>query len=194
MTLSLAAVFIPVLFMGGMVGRLFREFAVTIGVAVLVSGFVSLTLTPMLSSRFLQPPRRDPSRPGLCASPSGSSRACCGSTSRTLRWVLRHRRTAMLFSLAILAATVCLFMHIPKGFLPSEDRARFMGSTEAAEGISFESMVEHQQAVAAILQQDPDVESFMSSAGARGSSGRQQRHPDDPPQAPVRAAVSAPTS
>jgi HAE1 family hydrophobic/amphiphilic exporter-1 len=170
MTLSLAAVFIPVLFMGGLIGRLFREFAVTIGAAVLVSGFIALTLTPMLSSRFLRPPS-EVHHGRAYAFTEWLFQLSLRFYERTLRWVLDHRRSAMIFSAATLAATVVLFARIPKGFLPSEDRAMIMGSTEAVEGISYKSMFDHQQAVAAVLRSKPEVESFMSSAGARGSSG-----------------------
>ncbi len=169
MTLSLAAVFIPVLFMGGLIGRLFREFAITIGAAVLVSGFIALTLTPMLSSRFLKPPSEVHHGRAYLFS-EWLFQLALRFYERTLRAVLAHRHAAMLFSVATLAATVLLFMRIPKGFIPSEDRAQLMGSTEASEGISYKSMFAHQQAVAAILRQTPDVASFMSSAGGRGSS------------------------
>jgi HAE1 family hydrophobic/amphiphilic exporter-1 len=170
MTLSLAAVFIPVLFMGGLIGRLFREFAVTIGAAVMVSGFIALTLTPMLSSRFLRPPQ-EIHHGRVYVFSEWLFQLTLRFYERTLRAVLAHRRSAMLFSVATLAATVLLFLRIPKGFLPSEDRAQIMGSTEAVEGISYKSMFEHQQAVAAILRTKPEIQSFMSSAGARGSSG-----------------------
>jgi HAE1 family hydrophobic/amphiphilic exporter-1 len=169
MTLSLAAVFIPVLFMGGLIGRLFREFAVTIGAAVLVSGFIALTLTPMLASRFLRSP--DQIHHGrIYAFSERLFQLSLRFYEVTLRAVLAHRRSAMIFSAATLAATVVLFARIPKGFLPSEDRAMVMGSTEAVEGISHKSMFAHQQAVAAVLRSKPEIESFMSSAGARGSS------------------------
>jgi HAE1 family hydrophobic/amphiphilic exporter-1 len=170
MTLSLAAVFIPVLFMGGLIGRLFREFAVTIGTAVMVSGFIALTLTPMLSSRFLRPPAEIHHGRAYLFS-ERLFQLSLRFYGRTLRAVLAHRRSAMLFSVATLAATVWLFIYIPKGFLPNEDRAQISGSTEAVEGISYKSMFEHQQAVAAILATQPEIQSFMSSAGARGSSG-----------------------
>ncbi len=167
MTLSLAAVFIPVLFMGGLVGRLFREFAVTIGAAVLVSGVVSLTLTPMLSSRFL---RAVGVRHGRLFNASEAAfRLMVRVYGWSLRGVLRHRHLTMLFSLAVLAATVHLFMVIPKGFLPSEDRDQIMVATEAAQGISYTSLFEHQKALATILQQDPNVAQFMSSAGPGGA-------------------------
>ena len=170
MTLSLAAVFIPVLFMGGLIGRLFREFAVTIGVAVLVSGFIALTLTPMLASRFLRPPS-EVHHGRAYAFSERIYQVTLRFYERTLRWVLAHKLGSMLFSVATLAATAWLFLHIPKGFLPSEDREQISGSTEAIEGISYKSMFGHQQAVAAVLREKPEVASFMSSAGSRGSSG-----------------------
>ena len=167
MTLSLAAVFIPVLFMGGVVGRLLNEFAVTIGAAILVSGFVSLTLTPMLCSRFLRPPGEE--KHGRVY--QASERVFDGMLSvydRSLRWVLRYRRTTILFSAVLLLVTAYLFVVIPKGFLPTEDTGMIFGFTEAAQGISFESMKEHQQALAAVVAADPNVESFMSSIGPSG--------------------------
>ena len=170
MTISLAAVFIPVLFMGGIVGRLFREFAVTIGVAVLISGAISLTLTPMLSSRFLRPPASIHHGRIYMV----TERFFAGMLEvyrRTLRWALRHPRLVMLFSAIILAATIYLFKVIPKGFLPGEDQELLTAQTEAAEGISPSSMFEHQRALAAILRENPNVQEFMSSAGSRGSSG-----------------------
>jgi hydrophobic/amphiphilic exporter-1 (mainly G- bacteria), HAE1 family len=170
MTLSLAAVFIPVIFMGGLIGRLFREFAVTIGVAVLVSGFIALTLTPMLSSRFLRAPGAV--RHGRAYAFSEKIYGIMlRFYERTLKWVLLNKRSSMLFSAATLLGTVVLFVAIPKGFLPSEDRSQIFGSTEAAEGISYKSMFEYQRAVSSVLQTRPEIDSFMSSAGARGSSG-----------------------
>ncbi len=167
MTLSLAAVFIPVLFMGGIVGRLFHEFAVTIGVAVLVSGFVSLTLAPMLCSRFLRPPGEMHHGRLFTLSERGF-KGMLHAYAWGLRWVLRHRASTMVFTGLVMAATVLLFVKIPKGFLPSEDTSQIFGFTEAAEGISFQSMVEHQRALAAVVREDPNIQAFMSSAGARG--------------------------
>jgi HAE1 family hydrophobic/amphiphilic exporter-1 len=167
MTLSLVAVFIPVLFMGGVVGRLLHEFAVTIGAAVLVSGFVSLTLTPMLCSRFLRPPGEE--KHGRVY--QASERVFQGMLSaydRSLRWVLRYRRATIAFSALLLLVTAYLFVVIPKGFLPTEDTGMIFGFTEAAQGISFDSMKEHQQALAAVVAADPNVESFMSSIGPSG--------------------------
>jgi HAE1 family hydrophobic/amphiphilic exporter-1 len=168
MTLSLVAVFIPVLFLGGLIGRLFEEFAVTIGVAILVSGFVSLTLTPMLCSRWLKP--HDPSKRHGRAY-LAIERAWDASLrwyERSLGWVMRHRRTAMAFTALILVGTVVLFRVVPKGFIPSEDIGQLYATTETAEGTSYDAMVEHQRAAAAIVQEDPNIDGFMSSVGGGG--------------------------
>src|SRR6266545_3714105 len=164
MTLSLAAVFIPVLFMGGIVGRLFHEFAVTIGAAILVSGVVSLTLTPMLCSRFLRPAGERRHGRLYAASERAYGRALRWY-ERSLVWVMARRPAALGFSAAILGATVVLFVLVPKGFLPSEDTSRIVATTETVEGTSFEAMVRHQSQVAAIVQQDPNVLGVMSSVG-----------------------------
>jgi HAE1 family hydrophobic/amphiphilic exporter-1 len=169
MTLSLAAVFIPVLFMGGIIGRLFHEFAVTIAVAILISGFVSLTLTPMLCSRFLNPPSEE-RRSAIYIASERVFKKMLDIYEKGLQWSLHHRRLVMIFSGIILLATVYLFVAIPKGFIPSEDRSAIFAFTQAAEGISIDAMLEHQQAVAAVIRQDPNVENFFSTAGARGSS------------------------
>ena len=169
MTLSLAAVFIPVLFMGGILGRLFREFAVTISAAILVSGFVSLSLTPMLCNRFLRPPQTLQHSRIYWA----SERFFAGMLKVydwSLKKVLNHRRATMVVTGLLLAATIYLFMISPKGFIPSEDTGQISGVTEAAQGISFENMVRHQKILADIVQKDPNVASFTSSAGAGGPS------------------------
>ena len=167
MTVSLVAVFIPVLLMGGLLGRLFHEFAVTISVAILVSGFVSLTLTPMLCSRFLKLDHASGHGRTYQAIEGAYDRSLA-FYERTLRWVMDHRRTALAFSLGILLGTVVLFMIVPKGFIPSEDTGRISGTTETAEGTSFDAMVTHQREIAAVISQDPNVETFMSSVGAGG--------------------------
>ena len=169
MTLSLAAVFIPVLFMGGIVGRLFREFAVTIGVAVIVSGFVSLTLTPMLCSLFLRPPGLAEHGRFYLLTERIYERVL-HLYGRSLRWFLQHRRTTMIFLAVVVAASMILFKLVPKGFLPAEDRGQLFAMTEAAEGISWNAMMNYQLAVAKIAAEDPNVEAFMSSAGARAGS------------------------
>ena len=171
MTLSLSAVFIPIVFMPGLIGRLFREFSVTIGVAVLASGFIALSLTPMLSSRFLRKPETVKHGRAYAFTEILYNKMVA-FYERTLKWVLRHRRGTMVFSAIILAGTFYLFVAIPKGFLPSEDRAQIFGFTEGIEGISFDSMMEHQRAINAILQKEPEIGSFMSSVGrGRGNLG-----------------------
>jgi HAE1 family hydrophobic/amphiphilic exporter-1 len=170
MTLSLVAVFIPVLFLGGLIGRLFQEFAVTIGVAILVSGFVSLTLTPMLCSRWL---KREPEHAEHGAFYRAIERAWEASLAayeRSLVWVMDRRRLALAFGALILVGTVVLGRIVPKGFIPSEDTGQLSGTTETAEGTSYDAMVAHQRAAAAIVQEDPNVEGFMSAVGAGGRS------------------------
>ena len=167
MTLSLAAVFIPVLFMSGLIGRLFREFAVTIGLSILISGFVSLSLTPLLCSRFLRPPREE-HHGRFYAAMERIFQRMLALYDWSLRRVLSFPRSVMLLSAALLVATIYLFIVIPKGFLPSEDNGRLFAFTEAAQDISFEEMAKHQEAVAAILNQHPDIVSFSSSIGADG--------------------------
>jgi HAE1 family hydrophobic/amphiphilic exporter-1 len=169
MTLSLSAVFIPVLFMGGIVGRLFREFSVTIGVAVLVSGLVSLTLTPMMCSRFLRNPEKE-KHGALYRSTEAVFQAMLNFYSWTLLKVLSHGRETMIFSGVILAATAYLFYDIPKGFIPSEDRAQILVQTEAAQNISFNAMVRHQMALLDIVQGDPNVTRLMCNVGGGGGA------------------------
>jgi HAE1 family hydrophobic/amphiphilic exporter-1 len=177
MTLSLAAVFIPVLFMGGIIGRLLHEFAVTIGMAVLVSGFVSLTLTPMLCSKFLRPPVVDSTlraaeRHGrLYATSERYFTGMSNAYQWSLQRVLKHRKTTFMIFLLTLVATFALFKISSYGFLPSEDTGQVFGFTEGPQGISFQSMVEHQQALAAIIRQDPNVLSYMSAV-IGNNSGR----------------------
>ncbi len=166
MTLSLAAVFIPVLFMPGILGRLLSEFAVTIGAAILVSGVVSLTLTPMLCSRWLRP-SAEAHHGHLYAVSERFFAGMLHVYEVMLRWSLRHRFTMIVISAAVLAGTIHLFRILPKGFLPSEDNSQIFVQTEASEGISFESMVRHQLAVADIVRAHPDVDAFMCGAGAR---------------------------
>src|SRR5204862_6960099 len=136
MTISLAAVFIPVLFMGGIVGRLLHEFSVTIGVAILVSGFVSISLTPMLCSRFLRPPHAE-SHGRFYNAFERMFESWLRLYDWTLRLTIRHRAMTMAVSMLLLIGTVYLFTIVPKGFLPSEDQGRFMVNTEAAQGISY---------------------------------------------------------
>jgi HAE1 family hydrophobic/amphiphilic exporter-1 len=169
MTLSLAAVFIPVLFMGGVLGRLFREFSVTICVAILISGVVSVTLTPMLCSRFL---KKASSHPGKGASGGGFNQASerafnwlLALYDRTLVVVLRHRPATMLAAAAVLVTTGVLFVIVPKGFIPEQDTDQIAVTTEAAQGTSYEKLVEYQGRVAEIIRADPNVAGLVSTIG-----------------------------
>ncbi|NTU43126.1 MAG: MMPL family transporter, partial [Nitrospirales bacterium] len=169
MTISLVAVFIPVLFMGGILGKLLHEFAITISMAILVSGFVSLSLTPMLCSRFLKPHGEE--RHGrISMAMEGFFNGMLALYDRSLKYVMRHRRTTVAVSTIIFVLTVYLFSSIPMGFLPTEDTGQISAFTEAQQGISFDEMVKHQKALADIVGKDPNVEAFMSSVGASGSS------------------------
>ena len=159
MTFSLVAIFIPLFFLGGMMGRLFREFAVTIGVAVLISGVISLTLTPMLCSRFLREPHLIRHGRTYLAT-EAMYQALVGLYDRSLRFVLRHRLATMALSLAVLVATVYLFKVVPKGFIPSEDRDMILVNTETAQDTSWPSMVDHGMQLAEILQKDENVDRF----------------------------------
>ncbi|MBD2611065.1 MAG: efflux RND transporter permease subunit [Nostoc sp. GBBB01] len=211
MTISLVAVFIPVLFMEGILGRLFREFAVTISVAILVSGVISLSLTPMLCSRFLRPPHHQGdegdgemgrwgdgeennselltqdstlnSQQSTVNTPKSKIQnfqtrlynisesffdLLLGGYDWSLKISLKYHRTTMVISAAILVATVYLFIVVPKGFVPNADVGQITATTQASEDISFDEMVKHQQAVAAIAYRDPNVDSINSSVGAGG--------------------------
>jgi HAE1 family hydrophobic/amphiphilic exporter-1 len=166
MTLSLAAVFIPVLFMGGIMGRLFREFAITITAAILISGVVSITLTPMLCSKFLKSAGHG-RRPGLFY--RATERVFDGMLDvydHSLQWVLRHRAVTLAVSLVILVATALLFVRIPKGFIPDSDNDQLRVQTEAEQGISFEQMSKYQQQVAEVVRKNPSVEAFYSGVSA----------------------------
>src|SRR6185369_16479423 len=148
MTLSLAAVFIPVLFMGGILGRLFREFAVTITAAILISGVVSVTLTPMLCSRFLKVLRHDRTPSRLFRATERVFDGMLDLYDHSLQFVLRHRAATLFLSVVILGATAVLFMRIPKGFVPDSDNDQLLIQTEAEQGISFEQMTRNQQRAA----------------------------------------------
>ena len=175
MTISLVAVFIPVLFMGGIVGRLFSEFAVTISIAILVSGFVSLTLTPMLCSRWLKPTRHDKEESPFAQKLEKAFDKMLGLYERTLKVVLIHRRLTLWLTILSFFVTLYAFSAMPKSFFPLEDTGFVFASTEAAQDISYEAMVEKQRQAAAIIKADPAVESvFYAIGGNRGAlnSGR----------------------
>jgi HAE1 family hydrophobic/amphiphilic exporter-1 len=173
MTFSLAAVFIPFLFMGGIIGKLFHEFAVTIGVAILVSGVVSLTLTPMLSSRFLRSSHKDV-HGRLYLLSERFFDAWLGFYERTLAVVMRHRPSALAFSAIILIATGWLFWSTPKGLFPTDDTGQLLVTTEAAEGVSYDALVQHQAEVAKAIAKDPDVHAVTSSVGTTAAANQGQ--------------------
>jgi HAE1 family hydrophobic/amphiphilic exporter-1 len=167
MTFSLVAVFIPVLFMGGILGRLLHEFAVVISVSILVSGVVSLTLTPMLSSRFLRPHGQE-HHGRLYMTLERFFNGLHNGYEKSLRFVMQYRKTVLALTFSFFILTIVLFVIMPKGFLPTEDTGQIFAITEAQQGISFKDMASHQKQIADIIAQDPNVEAFMSSIGAGG--------------------------
>jgi multidrug efflux pump len=169
LTVSLIAVLIPLLFMGDIVGRLFREFAVTLSVTILVSAVVSLTLTPMMSAKILKhKPEAQQGRFFRASEKAFTS--IIAFYGRTLTWVLRHQSLTLLVALATLAATILLFLAIPKGFFPIQDTGVIQGISEAEQTISFPAMSERQQALGKIILQDPAVESISSFIGIDGTN------------------------
>lgn len=171
MTISLAAVFIPVLFMGGIVGRLFREFAVVIITAILCSGVVSLTLTPMLCAYFLKAGQKHKAGyEGVYGLLERMFDRLAAGYATSLDYVLHHRLAALCASLALLGLTVWLGVVMPKGFLPAEDMGFLVASTEAEQGVSFQGMVEAQHALDPLLEKQPHVSMFNSVVGIVGSS------------------------
>jgi hydrophobic/amphiphilic exporter-1 (mainly G- bacteria), HAE1 family len=170
MTVSLAAVFIPVLFMGGVVGRLLHEFAVTISAAILVSGFVSISLTPMLCSRFLKPPHAQ-KHGWFYNATERMFDLWLKIYDVTLQACMRFHVVTMGVSIALIFGTVYLFGLVPKGFLPSEDQGRFQVSVEAIQGISFDEMVRHQQEVSDVVGKDPNVAGLSSNVGGGPGGG-----------------------
>jgi HAE1 family hydrophobic/amphiphilic exporter-1 len=168
MTISLIAVFIPVLLLPGIVGRLFNEFAVTISVAIMISGFISLTFTPMLCSRFLRP--ADDKRSALNKLSEAAFSGLLWFYTMTLRFALRHKPLVMLGFVTMLLATVFVFGIVPKGFMPSEDSGQILAMTEGQQGISYDAMVRKHEQLCAIILKDVNVESVMSSIGVGNGS------------------------
>ncbi len=164
LSVSLIAVFIPLLFMAGVVGRLFREFAITLSVSIIVSAFVSLTLTPMMCSRLLRPESEE-HHGRFYHTTEHFFASLLAFYERGLRWVLRHQLTTLLVAIATLAATLALYVAIPKGLLPQQDTGLIIGVTDAAQDISFKAMTERQRAVVDRVLQDPDVASVTSFVG-----------------------------
>jgi hydrophobic/amphiphilic exporter-1 (mainly G- bacteria), HAE1 family len=169
MTLSLTAVFIPVLFMGGVVGRLMHEFSVTIAAAILVSGVVSLTLTPMLCSRFLKPPQSE--RHGrLYSFVEAGFNALLRSYTWTLDQSIRFKATTTTIGVLLLVGTAWLFTVVPTGFIPSVDIGQLNGQIEAAEGVGYEALVASTQQVMKVLAEDPNIGNYTANVG--DGSGR----------------------
>jgi multidrug efflux pump len=164
LTVSLIAVFIPLLFMGGVVGRLFREFAITLSIAVAVSAVVSLTLTPMMCGRLLRP-ERDEEQNRLFRWTERGWEALAAGYDRSLRWVLRRQLPTLLVAIATLVGTLLLYDVVPKGFLPQQDTGLIIGVTDAGQDISFKAMARRQQQVAAVVAEDPDVAGVASFVG-----------------------------
>ncbi len=167
LTVSLVAVLIPLLFMGDIVGRLFREFAVTLAVTILISAIVSLTLTPMMCSLFLHPKSEFHERRFSRALERGFERVI-KFYGKTLRWVLQHQTLTLLVAAATLVLTVLLYLIIPKGFFPVQDTGVIQGISEAPQSISFPAMASRQQALAGVILRDPAVESLSSFIGIDG--------------------------
>lgn len=170
MTISLAAVFIPVLFMGGILGRLLNEFAVTIMVAVLMSGVISLTLTPMMCSRMLKPHRPDQKHGRFYNAVERIFDGWRDAYSRSLRWVLQHERLTLGAFAAMTLVTVMLFRAIPMGFLPNDDTGLIIAITEGAQDIGYDAMVEKQLQAARIIRDNPHVATSMAFVGPGGPS------------------------
>jgi multidrug efflux pump len=165
LSVSLIAVFIPLLFMTGIVGRLFREFAITLSIAVTISAFISLTLTPMMCARLLKSESEE--RHGkFFQFTEGFFKGMLDGYDRSLKWVLKHQRFTLFVAAATLVATVLLYVFIPKGLLPQQDTGLITGVTDAAQSISFRAMVERQREIAEIVRRDPDVQSVASFVGA----------------------------
>src|SRR5258708_2228218 len=165
-TLSLVAVFIPVLFMGGVVGRVFREFAMTISMTILISGIVSLTLTPMLCSRVLKPLKHGAEQNFILRLSEAGFEALLRGYELGLKWVLAHRLPVLAFTFVTIFASVFMYHVVPKGFFPIEDTGFIYGVTEGAQDTSFAAMVERQKAVSDIVKADPDVDYVTSTTGA----------------------------
>jgi multidrug efflux pump len=169
LTVSLIAVLIPLLFMGDVVGRLFREFAITLGVTILISAVVSLTLTPMMCARILKHVPEE--RQGRFYHVSGELfERLIAAYGRTLQWVLRHQTITLVVAVGTLVLTVLLYIVVPKGFFPVQDTGAIQGISEAPQSISFTAMAERQQALVAVILKDPAVDSLSTYIGVDGTN------------------------
>ena len=172
MTLSLVAVFIPLIFMGGLVGRLMHEFAVTLTAAILVSGFVSLTITPMMCARYLKHEKSEDTPNRFFRVLEGGFNALQRAYERRLRWVLAHEYLMLGITLALMVATVALYVIVPKGFFPQEDTGQMNGFIEAAQDVSFQSLSQKVQRAAAIVLKDPGVQNVACFMSGGSNTGR----------------------
>jgi multidrug efflux pump len=170
LTVSLVAVLIPLLFMGGIIGRLFREFAVTLAVAIALSALISLTITPMMCGWLLRPHEAAHAESGAGHFFERGFDALTRFYDRTLKWVLGHRKATLIATLATVLFTGLLAVWVPKGFFPTEDTGLIAGVSEAGEDVSFARMMERQRAAADVLRTDPDVASVASFIGADGTN------------------------
>jgi len=169
LTVSLIAVLIPLLFMGDIVGRLFREFAITLAVTILVSAVVSLTLTPMMSAKLLRH-QKEEEQTWFYRKSEHAFNSIIAFYGRTLKVVLQYRTTTLLVTIATLVGTILLYIYVPKGFFPVQDTGVILGISEAPQSISFRSMATHQQALADVILKDPAVESLSSFIGIDGTN------------------------
>ena len=169
-SMSLVAVFIPLLFMGGLIGRLLHEFAVTLSLAILVSGFVSLTLTPMMCSRFLKPESAYRGEGPFYRACERAFNWMLAGYEHGLKWVLRHQGFMLMVWFATFVATIWLYVTVPKGFFPQQDTGTMMGNTEAAQDISFATMAKLQDRVTRIVLADPAIDTVGSFVGGGGGS------------------------
>ena len=184
-TFSLIAVFIPVLLMGGIVGRVFREFAVTIAIAIILSGFVSLTLTPMLCARVLRAHHEHASRISCCAGSRRRSKDGCVATKWSLDRVLAYKSIMLVVTIATIIGTAAALYYIPKGFFPIEDTGFIFGNGRGPADISFKAMYDRQRKIAEIVRKDKAVDYVNSTVGAGGPNSDQQ------PRSPVHRAQAA---
>ena len=169
LTVSLIAVLIPLLFMGDIVGRLFREFAVTLAVTILVSAFVSLTLTPMMCAKLLRHQKKE-EESWFYRKSEDAFNAVIAFYGRTLQFVLRYRTTTLIVTIATLVGTILLYIYVPKGFFPVQDTGVILGVSEAPQNVSFAAMARRQQALASTILKDPAVESLSSFIGIDGTN------------------------
>ncbi|HTQ62940.1 MAG TPA: efflux RND transporter permease subunit [Candidatus Solibacter sp.] len=169
LTVSLIAVLIPLLFMGDIVGRLFREFAITLAITILISAFVSLTLTPMMCAKLLRHTKEE-DQSWFYHKSELAFNSIIAFYGRTLKFVLQYRTTTLLVTIGTLVTTILLYVYVPKGFFPVQDTGLIMGISEAAQNVSFASMTRHQQALADVILKDPAVESLSSFIGIDGTN------------------------